>query len=594
MIRLSPLAALVACLAAGACAPRPTITPAPDSGGPAPGLPEIPLIDGPLVPRVQYPPPNHLIQARDSNFLHGSLGSGRAALTINGHAVPVLPNGAWIAFLPVPPDSAPRYELVAVRGADTARTTHPVRVLPRVTQVAPGSLAIDSASLTPRGGLALPDGETVRVSVRASAANAILRTAAGDVAMTRSGGTFWAEVPAERLRERAAVVARAGTDSAMLAVPALPRHESRWVAIGGAVAAADTDRVVVARPIPSGTYKWFFLPGTRLRTTARSGDFVRVQLDDALQVWVQAGDAADTANGGVPNRVAANARVDVGAEWDDFVLPMSEPPPYLVEQLPQALQLTLYGTRATTDIIRYTAGDPLVRRVRWEPVASDRVVYTLELTEAPYGHLVMWRDGALVVRVRRAPRVDPDRPLAGITIAVDAGHPPAGATGPTGLYEGNVTLPIAQELQRMLEARGATVVMTRTTLDTLALGARPIIARRANAHALVSVHLNALPDGVNPFTAHGTGTYYFHPASEPMARAVQAGMVRHMGLRDLGTYYDNLALVRPTWMPAVLTEGAFIMMPEQEAALRTEEFRQRYARGVAEGLEAYFRGLAGR
>ena len=108
----------------------------------------------------------------------------------------------------------------------------------------------------------------------------------------------------------------------------------------------------------------------------------------------------------------------------------------------------------------------------------------------------------------------------------------------------------------------------------------------------MSIHLNALPDGVNPFTAHGTGTYYFHPHSEPLARTVQRGMVRHMGLRNLGVYYDNLALVRPTWMPSVLCEGAFLMIPEQEAALRTSEFQERYARGVADGLEEYFRRLA--
>jgi N-acetylmuramoyl-L-alanine amidase len=263
-----------------------------------------------------------------------------------------------------------------------------------------------------------------------------------------------------------------------------------------------------------------------------------------------------------------------------------------VEQLPNALQLTLYGMRATTDIIRYPSTDTLVRLVRWEPVAADRVVFTVELSRAPYGYLVMWRDGALVLRVRRPPAVDARRPLRGLTIAVDAGHPPGGATGPTGLYEAVAALEIARELERILTTRGATVRMIRTTDSAVALGDRPILARRAGAHALVSIHLNALPDGVNPFTSHGTGTYYFHPQSEPLARAVQAGMVRRMGLRDLGIYYDNLALVRPTWMPAVLCEGAFLMIPEQEAALRTAGFRRRYALGVADGLERYFQMLA--
>ena len=118
-----------------------------------------------------------------------------------------------------------------------------------------------------------------------------------------------------------------------------------------------------------------------------------------------------------------------------------------------------------------------------------------------------------------------------------------------------------------------------------------MIARRANAHVLVSIHLNALPDGINPFKVHGTGTYFFRAQAEPLARAVQRGLVAQMRLPDLGVYYDNLALTRPTWMPSILCEGAFLMMPDQEAALRTPQFQESYARGIADGIEEYFRAL---
>ena len=143
----------------------------------------------------------------------------------------------------------------------------------------------------------------------------------------------------------------------------------------------------------------------------------------------------------------------------------------------------------------------------------------------------------------------------------------------------------------MLEERGARVVMTRSTDSTVALGDRPIIARRANAHAFVSIHYNAYPDGINPFIAPGTGTYFFRTHSEPLAREVQRTLVPRMGLVDLGVNYDNLAVVRGTWYPAILCEGAFIMMPDQEAAMRTPEYQERYARGIADGLENYFRSL---
>jgi N-acetylmuramoyl-L-alanine amidase len=174
-------------------------------------------------------------------------------------------------------------------------------------------------------------------------------------------------------------------------------------------------------------------------------------------------------------------------------------------------------------------------------------------------------------------------------IAIDPGHPPIGSTGPTGLYEGDAVLDVAEQLKPMLEERGATVIMTRTTRAAVPLGERPITARRADADVFVSIHLNAQPDGVNPLRRNGTGTYYFYAQAEPLARALQRGLVRQMGLRDLGVNYDNLAVARNTWMPSVLCEGAFVIVPEQEAALRTTEFQQRYAMGIVEGLEDYFR-----
>jgi N-acetylmuramoyl-L-alanine amidase len=215
----------------------------------------------------------------------------------------------------------------------------------------------------------------------------------------------------------------------------------------------------------------------------------------------------------------------------------------------------------------------------------------VNLRAAPYGYLVAWEGNALVLKLRGRPAIDAARPLAGLTIAVDPGHPPIGSTGPTGLWEPQATLPISERLKRILEERGARVVMTRTTAAAVGLADRPVIARRANAHAFVSIHLNAYPDGINPFVAPGTGTYYFRTHSEPLAREVQRGMVAQLGLQDLGVNYDNLAVVRGTWYPAVLCEGAFVILPDQEAALRTPEFQERYARGVADGLESYFRTL---
>lgn len=357
-------------------------------------------------------------------------------------------------------------------------------------------------------------------------------------------------------------------------------------------AASDTDAVTIARPTAGGTYKWFLLPGTVVQATGRLQGSVRIRLDDDLEAWVDSAGVRFDGDSSPRRRSIASGRVALGAGYSDVVLPMTARAPYLVDQLGDRLSLTVYGAVADINLIRYDTRDPVVKVVRWEQVTNDRVRIDVDLRQASAGYLVMWRAGSLVLRVRHAPTVDAAAPLRGRVIAVDPGHPPAGATGPTRLREPEATLAIGQWVQRLLEERGARVVMLRSSMDPVALGARAIRARRENAEAFVSIHLNAFADGANPYAAaRGSGTFFFQAQSEPLARAVQQGMVARMGLRDEGVFYNNLAVVRSTWFPSVLCEGAWVVMPDQEAALRTPEFQKAYALGIVDGLEAYFRSL---
>ena len=615
---LARSSALLLLAVTAACAP----TASRGSTGTRPGpplaasvaLPPVPRVEGPLAPRVQYPPANAAIATRDSNFIFGSVGHGGARLSINGAPVAVLPNGSFLAFLPVPPASAPLYTLIASLGADTVRVDHPVRVPgPAVVLAETGPLLVDSTRVAPRGPRVLPGAESVRVSVRAPT-NASVHLQFADrrevplvntelAADSRGGGGdpfLWAtDVRASDLARDAAIVVRRGADSVRLPLAEVSSVDSlgpRFAMLGVAPSVLpDTDRVVIVRPLVGGTYKWFLLPGTIVETTGRIGDAVRVRLGASLEGWVDEREVRELPRGtAAPRRVAANARITPAKDWVDFVIPLGERPVFSVREDERTLVLTLFGTRANSDIITYAGNDTLVRFIHWEQESDDRARYILHLSQAPYGYLAMWERGAFVLRIRRPPTVDRETPLRGLTIAVNAGHPPAGATGPTGLYEAVPTLAISERLKAMLEARGARVIMVRSSAAPMALAERPLVARRANAHAFVSIHLNALPDGINPFRANGTGTYYFHPHAESLARSVQRGMVRRMGLRDLGVYYDNLSDVRGTWMPMILCEGAFIMIPEHEAALRTSEFQAAYARGVADGLADYFRGLSAR
>jgi N-acetylmuramoyl-L-alanine amidase len=358
-------------------------------------------------------------------------------------------------------------------------------------------------------------------------------------------------------------------------------------------AVSDTDDVVIGRPTPTGTYKWFLFPGTRVRISEWRGDMARVLLDSAQAIWM-ARASLDTTPAASP---AARTPLMLGApsitpasDQIRFALSAATPPAYLVEEDGNTLALTLYDALAASDTLS-TPPDSLLRGVAVTRTRG-RAVYRFTLARPVYGYLVTYENGALTLSIRRPPVVQPDAPLRGQTIVVDPGHPPIGATGPTGLWEPVATLAVGLRVRDLLQAKGANVVMTRTGPEPVALEARPVFARRANPAAFVSIHLNALADGQNPFRSTGTGTYYFHPQSKPLADAVQAALVPQLGLYDRGVFFQNLAVCRPTWFPAVLAEGLFVIMPDQEAAIRTPEYQEAYARGVVDGLERYFATLA--
>ena len=630
---------------------------------PAVRLPAIPAQHGPLALRVVYPVANQVIAARDSNFIFGSTGDGSASLTINGFEVPVAPDGAFLAWLPVPADSAmvAVYHLVARLGADSVALNRTVRLPRRFIAPIDGSLWLDAGSLEPRGSRWAEPGELIRVALRAAPGSTVTltlpdgsvvplapdtgslspaygpfdRRPAGTAQreVTRYAGFFPARAPL------GAPLAPAVAGPAMLAVResvsvmpgdvnagagAPPRADSALVTVArgpdtlrarlplqlavmdpqrrpvvvlddDTAHAGNTDGAVSGKPLPDGTFEWFFRNGTVAAVSGRAGDHVRLALSRLENVWVAAGDVAGVLPDGTPppySRVAL-VRLTPGDSSVVARVAMNARLPYRIEETDRALTLRIYSARADLDWLQYGGTDPLVRRMAWAQPTEDEVTVTFELSRPVFGYRVSWQGTDLLLEIRRPPTIDRSRPLRGRVIAVDPGHPPVGATGPTGFMEKDANLAVGLALRDLLERAGARVVMTRSTDTAIGLYERTNLAEAADAEILVSIHNNAFPDGVNPFENNGTSAYYFQPRSSRLAFLVQDAMVRQMGLPNLGIGRGDLALVRPTWMPAVLCEGAFLMLPEQENALKTPSFQQRYARGVMQGIEAYLRELAG-
>jgi N-acetylmuramoyl-L-alanine amidase CwlD len=191
--------------------------------------------------------------------------------------------------------------------------------------------------------------------------------------------------------------------------------------------------------------------------------------------------------------------------------------------------------------------------------------------------------------------------LRGRVIAIDPGHGgnDAGAIGPSGVMEKNVTLKVALELQRLLEAEGATVIMTRETDRTVSskgakasdieeLNARCEVANRAGAEIFISIHA----DSFTRPEARGTTGYYYSKSTtgrgQKLADCIRRNLIEQLGTPSRGTQPCNFYVVKNTDMPATLIELGFISNKEEEKLLDSKEGVMKAAQGIFDGIEDYF------
>ncbi|MGI9140767.1 MAG: N-acetylmuramoyl-L-alanine amidase family protein [Gemmatimonadaceae bacterium] len=382
------------------------------------------------------------------------------------------------------------------------------------------------------------------------------------------------------------------------AIGTAPRY---GILVGPTTVANDTDRVITGQPSPDpNIVRYFLFPGTVVRTAGLAEGETVVELEPSVRFRVANNQIEAQPAGFAPPLLSIGRDTIIShSESVDLVVPSTGPPAYYVAVDGSRLTVTLFGATPfapRTEGSR-VVGDALLKSISIAhgPVRTE---YILDLARPVFAYQPLYENGSFILKVRRPPAIDAAAPLRGLTIAIDPGHPglagqAPGATGPTSTLEREAVIPVGLRVRALLQERGANVFMTKTTSEPLDLNLRPTMARRANAHALVSIHYNALPDGVNPFLNNGTSTYSFHRHSGRLSELTQAAMLRNMHLRDLGARRANFAVVRPTWFPAILTEGAFMMMPDQEHALKTPEYQDAYARSIVEGLEQFFREVGG-
>lgn len=202
-----------------------------------------------------------------------------------------------------------------------------------------------------------------------------------------------------------------------------------------------------------------------------------------------------------------------------------------------------------------------------------------------------------------ATAVVPGEPVLGAHVVLDPGHGGAepGAVGPSGLREADLNLDVARRVRTLLEAEGATVVLTRDADVRMTLETRAAIAEAMAPLAFLSIHHNAAPVGRSGVPGSELYHQQADPESKRLAGLLWEEMQEHLApfgtdwavgddpgaraRRSQRTGDDYYGILRHAQgIPAVLTEAAFLSDPTENALLLTDEFRDAEARAIADGV----------
>lgn len=199
--------------------------------------------------------------------------------------------------------------------------------------------------------------------------------------------------------------------------------------------------------------------------------------------------------------------------------------------------------------------------------------------------------------------VVPGEPVLGAHVVLDPGHggDEPGAVGPTGLREADLNLDVARRVRSLLEAEGATVVLTRDADVRMTLATRASIARTMSPVAFLSIHHNAAPVGRSGVPGSELYHQLADPESKRLAGLLWEEMQEHLApfgtdwaigddpgaraRRSMRTGDDYYGILRNAQgVTAVLTEAAYLSNPAENALLETEEFRDAEARAITDGV----------
>jgi len=199
-----------------------------------------------------------------------------------------------------------------------------------------------------------------------------------------------------------------------------------------------------------------------------------------------------------------------------------------------------------------------------------------------------------------------------LTVILDAGHggeDPGAVSLYSGIKEKDVNLLIVNKVAELLKKDGVNVLFTRdkdelkypagTTSETAMrkadLNNRKLMIDNSTANFCVSVHLNSLPKS----QAKWFGAQCFYPHNSEESKAI-ANMIQTSIKKSADPANTRLALVRgkanelPIVIfknlvkPTCIVESGFLSNPEDDKRLATNEYQDKMAQAIKDGIMTYW------
>lgn len=184
-------------------------------------------------------------------------------------------------------------------------------------------------------------------------------------------------------------------------------------------------------------------------------------------------------------------------------------------------------------------------------------------------------------------------------IVIDPGHGgfDPGKVGVKGTLEKDINLAIAGKVEKLLADSGYTVYMTRTEDVALCNGDesskkiadmknRVQFIGEKNPVLAVSIHQNSFSAGTK-----GAQVFYYKGSAEGKKLAgILQNTIRDVVGDDnhrVEKANDSYYMLRKVTCPLVIVECGFLSNPEEETLLCEEEYQEKMAQGICEGIESF-------